>query len=473
MKKLLIVDDEIGIRESLKNIFKREEFQLLEAGEGITAQEILEKERPEIVILDIRIPGKDGLSLLKWMRERKFKSEVIVITGYADIELAVQSTKLGAFDFIEKPFSSERILITVKNAFDRYQLKKIGEDRIEEAKERYRIIGESEEIKKLKEQIKRVAKTNSTVLILGESGTGKELVARNIHLYSPRRYNTFVHLNCAAIPEELVESELFGHRKGSFTGAIENKIGKFKEADKGTIFLDEIGDLSLRAQAKVLRVIENGEIQRIGENKTENVDVRVLAATNKELSEEIKKGKFREDLYFRLNVVILKVPPLRERKEDIPHLIEFFSSRFSYEMGIEKKVFEPRLIEYLKERDWKGNVRELRNFVERVYVFVQEKSVKLDMIFNIFEDETFSFPQPKNFKNYKNYIQEAERRFIEQKLAFYNYNVAKTAREIGMSRVNLMKKIKDLGIKSKGVEERSLPQDAEEESPNSTGQGAS
>jgi len=473
MKKLLIIDDEIGIRESLKNIFKREGFQILEAGDGVLGQKFLEKEMPEVVILDIRIPGKNGIELLKWIKENNFKSEVIIITGYADIDLAIQSTKLGAFDFIEKPFSSERILITVKNAFDRYELKRVGESKVEEGRERYRIVGESEQIKKLKEQIERVARTSSTVLILGESGTGKELVARNIHLYSQRKLNSFVHLNCAAIPEELVESELFGHKKGSFTGAIENKIGKFKEADKGSIFLDEIGDLSLRAQAKVLRVIENGEIQRIGENKTENVDVRVLAATNKDLLKEINKGRFREDLYFRLNVVVLKVSPLRERKEDIPVLIEFFSKRFAYEMGIEIKRFEQKLIDYLKAREWKGNVRELRNFVERVYVFIPERVVKLESVFNIFEDETFSLPQPKNFKNYKSFIQEAERRFIEQKLNFYNWNVAKTAREIGMSRVNLMKKIKDLGIKSKGVEERSLPQDAEEESPNSTEQGAS
>ncbi len=470
--KLLIIDDERGIRESLKNIFRREAYTILEAEDGIKGMELIERENPEVIVLDIRIPGKNGMEILKWVKERDLKSEVIIITGYADIDLAVQSTKLGAFDFIEKPFSSERILITVKNAFERYELKKIGFEKLEESRKRYEIVGESEGIKRLKDQIKKVAKTNSTVLILGESGTGKELVARNIHLYSQRQFNPFIHLNCAAIPEELVESELFGHRKGSFTGAIENKVGKFKEADKGTIFLDEIGDLSLRAQAKVLRVIENGEIQRIGENKTENIDVRVLAATNKELVEEIKKGKFREDLYYRLNVVALKVPPLRDRKEDIPLLIEYFSRKFSIEMGIEEKKFEPKLLEYLKGRDWKGNVRELRNFVERVYVFIPDQIVKLENIFSIFEDPSFSFPQPKNFKNYKVYLNEAEKRFIEYKLKFYNYNVAKTAREIGMSRVNLMKKIKELGIRSKGVEERSPQHDVGEESPNSKGQGA-
>ena len=470
--KLLIIDDETGIRESLRNIFKRENYTILEAGDGLEGQKLIEEENPEVVVLDIRIPGKNGIEILKWVKENGIKSEVIIITGYADIDLAVQSTKLGAFDFIEKPFSSERILITVKNAFDRYKLKKIGLDKIEESRERYKIVGNSEEIKKLKEQIIRVAKTNSTVLILGESGSGKELVARNIHLYSQRQFNPFVHLNCAAIPEELVESELFGHRKGSFTGAIENKIGKFKEADKGTIFLDEIGDLSLRAQAKVLRVIENGEIQRIGENRTENIDVRVLAATNKELSEEIKKGKFREDLYFRLNVVAIKVPPLRERKEDIPILIDFFSKKFSFEMGVEEKKFDTKLLEYLKGKEWKGNVRELRNFVERVYVFISSQKVKLEDVFSIFDDPSFSIPQPKNFKNYKVFLQEAEKRFIEYKLRFYNFNVAKTAREIGMSRVNLIKKIKELGIRSKGVEERSPQLNDEEESPNSTGQGA-
>ncbi len=470
--KLLIIDDEKGIRDSLKTIFSKEKFNILEADDGIRGEQLIFEEKPEIIILDIRMPGKSGIDILKKINEKQLLSEVIIITGYGDVDLAVQSTKLGAFDFIEKPFSPDRIKLTVRNAVEKYNLKKTSFSHIEEEIKKYKIIGNSRKIKKVKELIERVAKTDSTVLILGESGTGKELVARNIHYFSNRRFNQFIYLNCAAIPEELVESELFGHKKGSFTGAIENKIGKFEKADGGSIFLDEIGDLSLRAQAKVLRVIENGEVQRIGENIVKHVDVRIIAATNKILEKEISEGSFRQDLYYRLNVVLIDIPPLRERKEDIPLLLDYFSDILSLKYGIEKKQFDDKLLEYLSDKSWKGNVRELRNFVERVYAFINKQKIKIEDILPYWSDDTILTPSPIKFKRFKDFMIEAERRFIENKLKLYNWNVALTSREIGMSRVNLIKKINNLKIKNSGAEERSPQKNSEEESPNSTGQGA-
>ncbi len=470
--KLLIIDDEKGIRDSLKKIFSKENFFVIEAEDGITGEKLIFEEKPEVVIADIRMPGKSGIDILKKIRENQLATEVIIITGYGDIELAIQSTKLGAFDFIEKPFSPDRIKLTVKNAFEKYCLKKTSYSHIEEEKQKYRIIGESDKIKKLINLIKQAARTSSTVLILGESGSGKELVARNIHYFSNRNLSQFIYLNCAAIPEELVESELFGHKKGSFTGAIDNKTGKFEEADGGTIFLDEIGDLSQRAQAKVLRVIENGEVQRIGENRIKHVDVRIVAATNKNLVKEISNGRFRQDLFYRLNVITIDVPPLRERKEDIPVLIEFFSNNISVKYGVTKKEFDEKLLKYLSEKDWKGNVRELKNFVERVYAFINKSVIRVEDILPHWDDNSILIPSPVKFKDYKEFMLEAEKRFIENKLKTYNWNVALTARKIGMSRVNLIKKINNLKIKNSGAEERSLPPEAGEESPNSTGQGA-
>jgi len=448
--KLLIIDDEKGIRSSLKNVLGSDNFEIIEAEDGIKGENILFEEKPEIAILDIRMPGKNGINILeKAKKTDELDTEIIVITGYADVELAVKATKMGAFDFIEKPFSPDRIKLTVRNAISKFNLKRKNKNYLEEEKNRYKIIGESEQIKELKKLVENAARTDSTVLITGESGSGKELVARNVHLESNRCLKPFVYLNCAAIPEELVESELFGHKKGSFTGAIEDKIGKFKQADTGTIFLDEIADLSDRAQAKVLRVIENGELQRIGENKTESVDTRIIAATNKNLNDEMKEGKFREDLFFRLNVITIEVPPLRKRKNDIPVLTRYFSKQLSYEMGKSKKTFTDKLLKYLKNKPWKGNVRQLKNFVERVYAFVENDEVGVNDVLTFLEDENLFIPSQKKFKSYKNFMVEAEKVFLKAKLNFYNWNVAKTARQIGMSRANLTKKIKKLDLNQK------------------------
>ena len=342
--KLLIIDDEEGIRSSLKSLFRSEGYTLLEADDGLSGERLLREERPEVTITDIRLPGKSGLDLLETVRKEALPTETIIITGYGNVDLAVQATRAGAFDFIEKPFSPDRILLTVRNAFEKAALSQARRGTLEAELAGALIVGESSPVQALKEKIRQVAPSDATVLILGESGSGKELVAKNLHLLSRRSLQPYVHLNCAAIPEELLESELFGHRKGSFTGAIENKKGKFEEAQGGTLFLDEIGDLSLRAQAKVLRIIENGEVQRIGETEVKRVDVRTVAATNKKLVEEIGRGSFREDLFFRLNVVTLEVPPLRERRDDIPLLMDHFSRRIASETGQKPKEVSPERV---------------------------------------------------------------------------------------------------------------------------------
>ena len=470
--KLLIIDDEEGIRSSLKSLFRSEGYTLLEADDGLSGERLLREERPEVTITDIRLPGKSGLDLLETVRKEALPTETIIITGYGDVDLAVQATRAGAFDFIEKPFSPDRILLTVRNAFEKAALSQARRGTLEAELAGALIVGESSPVQALKEKIRQVAPSDATVLILGESGSGKELVAKNLHLLSRRSLQPYVHLNCAAIPEELLESELFGHRKGSFTGAIENKKGKFEEAQGGTLFLDEIGYLSLRAQAKVLRIIENGEVQRIGETEVKRVDVRTVAATNKKLVEEIGRGSFREDLFFRLNVVTLEVPPLRERRDDIPLLMDHFSRRIASETGQKPKEFSPELVENLTKGNWKGNIRELKHFMERVYIFVPATKVGLEEALALLQPTSLILPSPLHFTGYREYIKEAERKFLTVKLRSFGGNVAQTAREIGISRVNLIKKLKELKVSPSGAEERSHRDDPGEESPNSPGQGA-
>ncbi len=471
IKKVLVIDDEENIRKSIKKILSQEGYTVVEAEDGLEGIKVFEKERPSVSIIDIRLPKIDGITVLKEIKDKAL-TECIMISGYGEVEIAVSSVKEGAFDFIEKPFTPERLVVSVKNAYEKY-LKNIEiKNFIGKQIEKYRIIGLTEEIKRLNILIERASLSDAPVLILGESGTGKELVAKNIHYKSKRALKPFIHMNCAAIPDELVESELFGHRKGSFTGAIEDKKGKFEDADGGTIFLDEIGDLSPKAQAKVLRVIENGEIQRIGESHTKLVDVRVIAATNKNLKKEVERGNFREDLYFRLNVIKIDVPPLRERKDDIPELVQYFSKKLSLSYNVKEKTFDSKVIDFLRSKNWKGNVRELKNFIERVYALIPEDSIKISHINEISESEIIKVSDFKDFKLYKDFIKYAEKQFIIKKLSQYGWNISRTAKEIGMSRVNLMKKIKDLSIKTPWAERGSLSPLAEEESPDSTGQGA-
>jgi len=358
--RILIVDDEENIRKSLRMILEYEGYTIYEAADGVEARQRLE-EHPEIdlVLLDIKLPDTDGLTLLAEIKKQPLSPEIIMISGHGTIPMAVEATKLGAFDFLEKPLHRERIILSLNHALESRQLRSAFQDIKKRAEKRYRLIGEHPLMKNLTEEILKIAPTNATVLIEGESGTGKELVARAIHSHSLRAEENFVQVNCAAIPEELIESELFGHEKGAFTGATERQTGKFELADDGTIFLDEVGDMSLRTQSKVLRVLEEGEIQRVGSSKIIKVDVRVIAATNKDLKREMKDGRFREDLYYRLNVVSIDMPPLRERKDDIAALAEFFIRRFSAELKKKMEGIHVDALKLLMRYNWPGNIREL------------------------------------------------------------------------------------------------------------------
>ena len=375
--RILVIDDEENIRKSLKMILEYEGYEFFEAATGEDGLEMLQETVGiDLVLLDIKMPGKSGLEVLAELRTRPFVPEVIMISGQGTIQTAVEATKLGAFDFLEKPLHRERVLISIRNALKQTSLSRECQDLKKKAEKHYEIIGNHPLIQNLWKEILKIAPTNATVLIHGESGTGKELVARSIHAHSLRAREPFVQVNCAAIPEELIESELFGHEKGAFTGATEKKTGKFEQADGGTIFLDEIGDMSLRTQSKVLRVLEEGEVQKVGSSKISKVDVRVIAATNKDLRKEIQEGRFREDLFFRLNVVPLYSPALRERKEDIPLLVDYFSRTFAEENNFRPRKFSPDALEAMTAFAWKGNVRELKNIVERLLIMTDRDTIE-------------------------------------------------------------------------------------------------
>ena len=365
--KVLIVDDERAIRNSLKEILEMENYQAETAENGTDACTKAEKEKYDAIFCDIKMPGMDGIEVLQKLLADGVESPIIMISGHADINTAVDCIKKGAFDFIEKPLDLNRILITLKNATDKATL--VKETKILKKKiYGQEMIGEAEPVRHLREMIGKVAPTHASVLITGPNGSGKELVAQSIYQLSPRSMMPFVEVNCAAIPSELIDSELFGHKKGSFTSAIRDHKGKFEQADGGTIFLDEIGDMSLPAQAKVLRVLQERKLTPVGGDKEITVDVRVIAATNKNLQEEIAEGRFREDLYHRLSVIVLKVPALDERKDDIPLLVNYFSERICNEIGQPVRVFSPEALRMLAERSWPGNIRELRNVVERLLI---------------------------------------------------------------------------------------------------------
>ena len=459
--KVLVVDDEKNILESVKMVLDYEKYTVAVAKDGIEGIDIFKKFMPDIVLLDVKMPGGlDGLKVLKSFKEVNSSAEIIMISGHSGIEEAVKASRLGAFDFLEKPISRDKLVLTVRNAAEKIQLLKENFSLMNLTARKYELVGQSVVMQALQETIRRVARSDSTVLISGDSGTGKELIARLIHQHSGRSQNRFIQVNCAAIPDELIESELFGHEKGSFTGAYEKKIGKFESAHRGSIFLDEIGDLSLKAQAKVLRVLEEGEVQPVGSPEIKKVNVRVIAATNKNLDEEIKKGNFREDLYFRLHVVPIHSPSLRERKEDIPLLIEHFITYFSEENNYKKKTFSPSALSLLMEYPWRGNVRELRNLVERLLIMCRADQISIqdlpEYIGRKNVESELALLQIKNWKEFKN---QSEKIYLEQKLKECQYNVAKTAREIGLPRSNLYQKIESLAIMI------GHQQDADEESP--------
>ena len=368
MAKILVIDDERSIRNSMKDILTFEKHEVLVAENGMEGLIAVKTEKPDLVFCDIKMPNMEGIEVLERIKEFSRDTPVVMISGHGTIDTAIEAIKKGAYDFIEKPLDLNRILITIKNATDKTQLIQETQTLKNKVSKKYEMIGHSEALEKVKEMIDKVAISDARVLITGPNGCGKELVSRQLHEKSNRRENAFIEVNCAAIPSELIESELFGHEKGSFTSAIKQKKGKFELANGGTIFLDEIGDMSLNAQAKVLRVLQENKISRIGGDGDIQVDVRIIAATNKNLKEEITKGNFREDLYHRLSVIIINVPSLRERKEDIEDLISYFISEICTEMRISPKTMTPEAIELMKSYEWSGNIRELRNVVERLII---------------------------------------------------------------------------------------------------------
>jgi two-component system, NtrC family, nitrogen regulation response regulator NtrX len=443
--KILIVDDEAGIRESLSSILRDERYSVEAVESAELALERLHSGNIEVVLLDVWLPGMDGLEALSRIQSLPQPPSVIIISGHGTIETAVRATKLGAFDFIEKPLSLERIIVLVRNAIEQRRLQEENQLLHTELGHRYRIVGDSVPMKALRQQIAVTGPTNGRVLIYGESGTGKELVARSLHAASLRNKAFFVEVNCAAIPEELIESELFGHVKGSFTGASEDKIGKFAKADGGTLFLDEVGDMSLRTQSKVLRVLEEQRFERVGSNQTLHVDVRVIAATNKNLEQEIARGAFRQDLFYRLNVIPFFVPPLRDRKEDIPVLARYFLAEFSSEYGKKTRELTDGAMEILLRYPWPGNVRELRNLVERLVIVCPQARIEPHHLPpELFRGVAESPQQP--YSTLHEARSAYEREFILRKLQEHRWNMTQTASALGLERSHLYRKMKSLGI---------------------------
>jgi two-component system nitrogen regulation response regulator NtrX len=450
-KQILVVDDEERIRQSLNGVLKDEGYEVQEAQDGVQALKKIESDPPDVVLLDIWMPGLDGMETLERIKTQNPNLPVIMISGHANIELAVKATKLGAYDFIEKPISLEKVLLTVNHALLYSKLEQENRALRQQVQRKYEIVGNSPEILQLKEQIKVVGPTNGWVLIAGENGTGKELVAREIHQTSLRADKPFVEVNCAAIPEELIESELFGHEKGSFTGALTKRRGKFDQANEGTIFLDEIADMSLKTQAKILRILQEQKFERVGGTEMIFVDVRVIAATNRDLRGEIQKGQFREDLYYRLNVIPIVVPPLRERKTDIPLLVEHFIGEFCLENNKEMKKISPEAMGLLVSYSWPGNVRELKNVVERIVIMTRGPMIEVKDVPDPVREHPKALPEFSffEFSLLKDARREFERRFIVKKLMENDENISKTAELIGIERSNLHRKIKSYGIEMK------------------------
>ncbi|MDX1671202.1 MAG: sigma-54 dependent transcriptional regulator [Balneolaceae bacterium] len=448
---ILVTDDEKSIRNSLREILEFEGFNVFEADSGKTVFEQLQEIRVDLMLLDIKMKGMDGIEILKKIKEEEHEFPVIMISGHGSIELAVEATKLGAFDFIEKPPDLNRLLVSVRNALDQVQLKRDYEGIRSRLPEVPEIIGKSEAIGKIKKTIDKVAPTDSRILVTGENGTGKELVARWIHEKSRRSSGPFVDVNCASIPSELLESELFGHEKGAFTGAISRRKGKFEQADGGTLFLDEIGDMSLEAQAKVLRALQEDAINRVGGTEKINIDVRILAATNQDLPQQIEEGNFREDLYHRINVIPIHVPPLRKRREDIPMLARHTLKRLAEKdivfSGVE---FTDEALQALKERKWSGNVRELQNAVERMALLASDSTIDREDVESLAklgarssDDIGDLIDRSDNFQHFK---ESAERLFLLRKLEEHDWNISKTAESIDIQRSHIYNKMKKYDI---------------------------
>src|SRR5687767_11451675 len=434
-------------------ILEYEDYQFVGAATGQEGVAAVQRERPDLVLLDIKMPGMDGLEVLRKLHALDETLPIVMISGHGTTATAVEAIRSGALDFLDKPLSSERVIVTLQNALRQSELRSENRELKLAMESKYEIVGQSPTLRRVLEAVQKAAPTNATVMLLGESGVGKELVARTIHRNSPRAGQRFVQVNCAAIPEELIESELFGHEKGSFTGATEKQIGKFEQADRGTIFLDEVGDMSPKTQAKVLRVLQEGEVERLGSARTIKVDVRVIAATNKDLEAEIERGTFREDLYFRLSVIPIRVPPLRDRREDIPALVRHFVDVFSRENNRRPQRFTPAALEYMQKARWKGNVRELRNTVERLLIMTPGDTIDVDDLRDVVRVETkpvaitegggANHIAPGTLREFK---ESAERKFLVEKLRENAWNISKTAEVIGTPRSNLYKKLEQYAI---------------------------
>ncbi len=444
--KLLIVDDEANITATLAQILSEERYEVITASRGESALQLVESESPALVLLDVMLPDISGLELLKKVKSKHPDIEVVMISGHATIDRTVEAIRAGAYDFLEKPLSLKRVLLTVSRALERRNLALDKNTRQAAEEERYRIVGDSQQTKALLEQIRQVAPTNARVLVTGETGTGKELVAYWLHHLSSRLDRPFIKINCAAIPKDLLESELFGHEKGAFTGAISRKPGKFELADTGTVLLDEIGDMEPRLQAKLLRVLETGEFERLGSSHPLKTDIRMVAATNKNLVEEIRKGNFREDLYHRLNVFNIHIPALRERPEDIPVLARYFLDSYCQENGVSSKRFTSDALSYLGQQTFPGNVRELKNLVERAAILTPGYDLPVPALTSPTQpgtSETGLFARTRPLSQARN---ELEKVFLETQLARFGWNITRTAAELHVERSNLSRRVKQLDI---------------------------
>jgi two-component system nitrogen regulation response regulator NtrX len=464
--RILVIDDEPAIRDMMRMVLEYEGYEVHLAGSGQEGLALAERETPDLVFLDIKMPGLDGLEALSRLRGTNETLPVVIISAHGTAATALEAGRLGAFRFIEKPLSKDYVIDAVREGLELGTLRRENRTLRTALESRHQLVGESRSLAQIMEQVRRAAPTNATVLILGESGVGKELIARAIHRNSLRAKERFVQVNCAAIPEELIESELFGHERGAFTGATEKQTGKFEMADRGTIFLDEVADMSAKTQAKVLRVLQEGEVERLGSSRTIKVDVRVIAATNKDLEEEIGAGRFREDLYFRLSVIPINVPALRERLEDIPALVQHFVAQFSRENNRRPARFSPAALDALRQARWRGNIRELRNVVERLLIMSDRDVIEADDVMSVVKVDGRPVPQagaavvpthvspgsslsarPATLREFKEW---SERAFLVDKLREFNWNISKTAEVIDTPRSNLYKKLEQYGIKQDG-----------------------
>jgi two-component system, NtrC family, nitrogen regulation response regulator NtrX len=447
--RILIVDDEPGVRSALGGVLRDEGYDVETASSGEECLERATRLHPDVILLDVWLPGMDGLAALGKLRERQLDAQVVLISGHGNIESAVRAIKMGAFDFVEKPLSLEKTVLVVRNALRQRVLEAENRDLRARVDRQLTMVGESEVMAQLREQIAMAAPTNGRVLVFGENGTGKELVARTVHALSRRHHGPFIEVNCAAIPEDLIESELFGHARGAFTGAVSDRRGKFETADGGTIFLDEIGDMSLKTQAKVLRVLQEQVVEPVGSTQRVKVDARVIAATNKDLPTAIRNGEFREDLYFRLAVIPVFVPPLRDRRRDIAVLAEFFMAGFAHEYGRRPKAFAPEAIAALQQYPWPGNVRELRNLIERLVIMVPGETITAADLAFLDGAATRAAATPAETAPLiplHDARDTFERDYILRALAEQHGNMSRTAEVLGVERSNLYRKMRAFGI---------------------------